>query len=614
MDQAHEWTDEKIEELTERIHETYEQAKSEMEKKLADWPEEFQRQLKEIDLAVESGEMTRRQRNRAVMRLQTHEKWLGAMVDDLSEQTTVAAERAAAIVNDSLPGICAESMNFATFQVEQQASANTMWTLVDEDTVRLLVEGDRDLLPSVEVGHGSAKKWSARHFQSAVTQGILQGESIPDISARLMEAVGMSESASVRAARTACTGAENAGRTHSFQRANAMGIGVLSEWRATLDMRTRQSHRALNGERVKPGEKFSNGCIEPGDPSGPAEEVWNCRCTLVPYVKGTDYGKNDGRWFEDKTIGGMSYDDWVAGKDLREKTTPRVRADEHPPAQPVREKSILDLIDPTRDSGVQPIHVKPDAKRVTSDDYFKSTVGTFRPSKPPDRPPDHVSGSGSKYWYEDSGLYRSSDHWGTDVASCSWYLEGADEMRGYLSDDVSGFVRGYGTAETTSHGLVFSEQTGFVRFEELHAKEDVIGGVSSDSFYGALRTGHADADAVARAARDVENVVKINDSITGYAAREGLEIESYVNAKGNEMVRVRLANGTTLTSPRTDAGKRQMLNLGKQTIKGDAGPVLEKMGESRVEVLEAMCRNGMLNEKVAKTVEDELRRRGLWRG
>lgn len=314
MDHAHEWTDEKIEELTERIHETYEQAKTEMEKKLADWPEEFQRQLKEIDLAVEAGEMTRRQRNRALMRLQTHEKWLGAMVDDLSEQTTLASERAAAIVNDTLPGVCAESMNFATFQVEQQAGANTMWTLADEDTVRLLVREDRDLLPSVEVGHGSAKKWNARHFQSAVTQGILQGESIPDISARLMEAVGMSESASVRAARTACTGAENAGRTHSFQRANAMGIGVLSEWRATLDMRTRMSHRMMNGQRVKPGEKFGNGCIEPGDPNGPAEEVWNCRCTMVPYVEGTNYGKNDGRWYKDETIGGMTYDEWMSGK------------------------------------------------------------------------------------------------------------------------------------------------------------------------------------------------------------------------------------------------------------------------------------------------------------
>lgn len=314
MDQAHEWTDEKIEELTERIHQTYEQAKAEMEKKLADWPEEFQRQLKELDRMVEAGEMTRRQRNRAVMRLQTHEKWLGAMVDDLSEQTTLASERAAAIVNDSLPGVCAESMNFATFQVEQQANANTMWTLVDEDTVRLLVEGDRDLLPSVDIDPSKATKWNARHFQSAITQGILQGESIPDISARLMEAVGMSESASVRAARTACTGAENAGRTHAFQRANAMGIGVLSEWRATLDMRTRLSHRALNGERVRPGDKFSNGCVEPGDPRGPAEEVWNCRCTLVPYVEGTNYGKNDGRWFEDKAVGGMTYDEWVNGK------------------------------------------------------------------------------------------------------------------------------------------------------------------------------------------------------------------------------------------------------------------------------------------------------------
>lgn len=314
MDAAHEWTDDKIEELSKRIEAEYSKARDEVAKKLEEWPEEFKRQLDELDRMVEAGEMTRRQRNRAVMRLQTHEKWLGAMVDDLSEQTTMAAERAAAIVNDELPGVCAESMNWATYSIETQAGANTMWTLADEDTVRLMVKEDRDLLPRVEVSPGKAAKWNARHFQSAITQGILQGESIPDISKRLMEAVGMSESASVRAARTACTGAENAGRTHSFQRANAMGIGVLSEWRATLDMRTRMSHRMMNGQRVRPGEKFGNGCIEPGDPNGPAEEVWNCRCTMVPYVEGTNYGKNDGRWYKDETIGGMTYDEWMSGK------------------------------------------------------------------------------------------------------------------------------------------------------------------------------------------------------------------------------------------------------------------------------------------------------------
>ena len=42
----------------------------------------------------------------------------------------------------------------------------------------------------------------------------------------------------------------------------------------------------------------------------------------------------------------------------------------------------------------------------------------------PDRDPDFVSGSGSRYWYVDGGVVRESDHWLPFVASCDWALDG----------------------------------------------------------------------------------------------------------------------------------------------------------------------------------------------
>lgn len=61
--------------------------------------------------------------------------------------------------------------------------------------------------------------------------------------------------------------------------AKAKGADVVKQWDAALDGRTRDSHRRVDGEIRELDEKFSNGLMFPGDPSGRAEEVINCRCT-----------------------------------------------------------------------------------------------------------------------------------------------------------------------------------------------------------------------------------------------------------------------------------------------------------------------------------------------
>lgn len=61
--------------------------------------------------------------------------------------------------------------------------------------------------------------------------------------------------------------------------AKKKGADVLKQWDAALDGRTRDSHARVDGEIRELDEKFSNGLKYPGDPSGGAAEVVNCRCT-----------------------------------------------------------------------------------------------------------------------------------------------------------------------------------------------------------------------------------------------------------------------------------------------------------------------------------------------
>jgi HK97 family phage portal protein len=77
-------------------------------------------------------------------------------------------------------------------------------------------------------------------------------------------------------ARTEVIGASNAGNRYA---AKQTGLNLNKTWLSTEDERTRDSHVSINGETRAMDEKYSNGLMFPGDPSGEAKEVINCRCT-----------------------------------------------------------------------------------------------------------------------------------------------------------------------------------------------------------------------------------------------------------------------------------------------------------------------------------------------
>lgn len=64
---------------------------------------------------------------------------------------------------------------------------------------------------------------------------------------------------------------------------------IGKRWVAHHDERTRHTHLAANGQTVAIDDPFIVGGAAlafPGDPSAPMEEVANCRCSMVPAIKG----------------------------------------------------------------------------------------------------------------------------------------------------------------------------------------------------------------------------------------------------------------------------------------------------------------------------------------
>ena len=305
-DPAHEQTDEMIEGIRRRVSREYLRAYEEAEAKLADYLRRFEAKDRIHAEAVRRGEETEEEyREWRRGQILMGQRWQ-EMVDTLAEDYRNADRIAASIIDGYLPDAYALNHDYGTFQVEQGSKVDTSYTLYDRATVERLLREQPDLLPRAGIDEAKDLRWNRQHISSAITQGVLQGESMDEVARRIRSVADMDFRASMRTARTAMTSAQNAGRTDAYRRASGMGIRVRKQWLATLDQRTRHSHRRLDGEVVGLDERFSNGLEYPGDPSGAGSEVYNCRCTLVPDLPGVDASEG-GR---SSNLGGMSYEQW----------------------------------------------------------------------------------------------------------------------------------------------------------------------------------------------------------------------------------------------------------------------------------------------------------------
>jgi uncharacterized protein with gpF-like domain len=216
-------------------------------------------------------------------------------------------------------------MNYATWRVERAASVDTAFTLYNRQAVERILREQPDLLPppgkqmlstfekferfkagDVEVlteeerqafekliAQNKDIRWQKGQIQSVTAQAIVQGESIPNMAKRIAFTMGeTNHKATIRYARTAMTGAQNAGRMDAFHRAESIGIKLRRQWVATLDERTRYEHRQLDGEKAdldKPFKVEGYTIMFPGDPAAAGEMIWNCRCSLIEDIKGLSH-------------------------------------------------------------------------------------------------------------------------------------------------------------------------------------------------------------------------------------------------------------------------------------------------------------------------------------
>lgn len=311
-------TDKAREALDKRIRSVYREAQKDVQDKLDDFTRRFKVKDAMYQKQLKEGKITQAQ----------YQQWLRGQVfqsdrwkQKLEQITTTLNESnkvAMGIINGEVNGIFAYNANWQSYTLEHGAGLNFGFEIYDSSTVARLLRDEPDLLPKKKVNVSKDKAWNRKKITRQITQGIIQGEPLDKIAKRLQKVTDMNRNSALTNAQTAMTGAQNAGRQESLNRAVKMGIQVKKEWLATLDGHTRTEHGQLDGQKVDVDKPFSIGgytIAYPGDPHAHPAMIYNCRCTMVSDL--VKYPSKDAKRYDNidgKPIKDMTFSQWLKVK------------------------------------------------------------------------------------------------------------------------------------------------------------------------------------------------------------------------------------------------------------------------------------------------------------
>lgn len=124
-----------------------------------------------------------------------------------------------------------------------------------------------------------------RKITAQISRGVATGMSYSQMAQQLAGYTKIGYNNAVRITRTEGHRIQQESTMDACYAARERGADVVKQWDATMDANTRESHQKVDGEIRELDERFSNGLRYPGDPSGSAVEVVNCRCVLLQRAK-----------------------------------------------------------------------------------------------------------------------------------------------------------------------------------------------------------------------------------------------------------------------------------------------------------------------------------------
>ena len=218
MDFVTRYTDNAEKELAKLIGQVFGQAAREVKIKLDRFMQQHAEKAARMQEKLKAGEITQAQ----------YESWMrGQMfqgrqweqcLHDVTFAYVGADYEARQLVSTKDREVFVEAANYTAYDIEQGTQGAVSFNIYDEHTVARLLKDDPKMLPEWKIDQPKDYIWNEKRVQNAITQGIIQGESIPEISQRLSSGLASGNASKMMLfARTAMTGAQNAGRVERMK-------------------------------------------------------------------------------------------------------------------------------------------------------------------------------------------------------------------------------------------------------------------------------------------------------------------------------------------------------------------------------------------------------------
>lgn len=167
---------------------------------------------------------------------------------------------------------------------------------IDQEQVVDAIQHETKLSESLYSSLGKDTKVLSRQIAGEISRGISNAAMYSEIARNIAGYAGISKNKAMRIARTEAHRIQCKATADAQWKAKEKGADVVKQWDASLDDKTRDTHRQLDGqirELDEPFEVQGMTAMQPGGFGDPSEDC-NCRCALLQRARwalGDDYTK-----------------------------------------------------------------------------------------------------------------------------------------------------------------------------------------------------------------------------------------------------------------------------------------------------------------------------------